>query len=85
MAALREMPLDGELGRIKAPTLVIAAADDHLCPPKAADIIGAGIARSRVAVVKESGHQLPVQQPAALAKLMLEFLNSPIDTPTEAI
>jgi pimeloyl-ACP methyl ester carboxylesterase len=85
MAALREMPLDGELGRIKAPTLVIAAADDHLCPPKAADIIAAGIAGSRVAVVKESGHQLPVQQPAALAKLMLEFLNSPIDTPTEAI
>jgi 3-oxoadipate enol-lactonase len=74
MARLREEPLDPELGRIVAPTLVVAAADDPLCPPKAAEIIAGGIQGSRVEVVQGSGHQLPVQQPDALAGLMLEFL-----------
>jgi pimeloyl-ACP methyl ester carboxylesterase len=74
MARLRDEPLDPELGRVKAPTLVIAAADDPLCPPKAAEIIAAGIHGARVEVVDASGHQLPVQQPEPLAALMLDFL-----------
>jgi pimeloyl-ACP methyl ester carboxylesterase len=77
MARLRDEPLDPELGRITAPTLVVAAADDQLCPPKAADMIAAGIPGSHVEVVERSGHQLPVQQPEALARLMLEFLAEP--------
>jgi 3-oxoadipate enol-lactonase len=76
MARLRDEPLDPELGAIGAPTLVVAAKDDKLCPPRAAEIIASGIRGSRVEVVPASGHQLPVQQPDALAGLMVEFLAS---------
>jgi pimeloyl-ACP methyl ester carboxylesterase len=74
MARLREAPLDPELGRISAPTFVVAAAEDQLCPPKAAQIIVDGIPGSRMQVVEGSGHQLPVQRPEALASLILGFL-----------
>jgi len=74
MARLREEPLDPELGRITAPALVVAAADDQLCPPKAAEIIVSGIPGARMEVVEGSGHQLPVQRPDALAGLILDFL-----------
>jgi 3-oxoadipate enol-lactonase len=74
MARLREEPLDPDLGRITAPTLVIAGAQDHLCPPKAGEIIAAGIPGARLEVVEGSGHQLPVQRPDALAELVLGFL-----------
>jgi pimeloyl-ACP methyl ester carboxylesterase len=74
MARLRDEPLDPDLGRIDAPTLVVAAEDDQLCPPKAGEIIVNGIPGARMEVVKGSGHQLPVQRPDALAELILDFL-----------
>jgi pimeloyl-ACP methyl ester carboxylesterase len=74
MAGLNAAPLDPELERIKAPTLVIAADLDRLCPPKAAEIIVAGIAESRMAVVEGAGHPIPVERPAELASLILAFL-----------
>ena len=74
MARLREEPLDPDLGRITAPTLVVAAADDELCPPKAAEMIANAVPGSRMEVLNGSGHQLPVQRPAALASLILDFL-----------
>ena len=74
MARLREEPLDPDLERIRVPTLVITGTDDQLCPPKAAEIISAGIRGARIELVDGSGHQLPVQRPDALADLMLGFL-----------
>ena len=75
MARLREEPLDPVLGRITAPTLVVAAADDQLCPPRAAEIIAGGVTGARMEVVADSGHQLPVQRPDALAGLILDFVS----------
>src|SRR5437660_406068 len=43
MAALNASPLDPELDRITAPTLIVASERDRHCPPKAAEIIAAGI------------------------------------------
>jgi 3-oxoadipate enol-lactonase len=74
MARLRDEPLDPDLGRIRVPTLVVAAAEDQLCPPKAGEIIVSGIREARMEVVDGSGHQLPVQRPDALAELILDFL-----------
>ena len=74
MTRLREEPLDPELAQIKAPTLVIAGAEDHLCPPKAGEMIAAGIEGARMEVIPDCGHQIPAQEPDRLAKLMLEFL-----------
>src|SRR5260370_7597195 len=51
MAALNAAPLDPELGRISAPTLIVASVLDQHCPPKAAEIIAPALAASRLEVI----------------------------------
>ena len=74
MAALNAAPLDPELGQIKAPTLIVASDHDQHCPPKAAGIIAAGIPGSRVEIVREAGHAIPVERPKELAAAINKFL-----------
>ena len=74
MAALNAAPLDPELSRIAAPTLVVAADRDHHCPPKAADMIAAGIPGSRVEIIRGAGHAIPVEKPNDLAALINSHL-----------
>ena len=74
MAALFEAPLDPELGQIRAPTLIVASDLDQHCPPKAAEIIGAGITGSRVELIKGAGHAIPVERPGELAAAINRFL-----------
>ena len=74
MAALNGSPLDPELGRIRAPTLVVAADLDQHCPPKAAEIIAAGIDGSEMHVIAGAGHPIPVEKPCELARMMNKFL-----------
>lgn len=80
MAALHEHPLDPELGRIQAPTLVLAGDRDQHCPPRAGEIIQARIPGSRLEVLEDVGHPIPVERPAELAALMLEFLDGSSST-----
>lgn len=74
MAALNAAPLDPELPSIKAPTLIVASERDQHCPPKAAEIIAGGIAGSRVELIPEAGHPIPVERPRELAALINSFL-----------
>jgi 3-oxoadipate enol-lactonase len=74
MAALNAAPLDPELGRISAPTLIVASELDRHCPPKAAEIIAAGIKGSRMEVMAGAGHPIPVEKPRELAGSMNAFL-----------
>jgi len=74
MAALFEAPLDHELGQIKAPTLIIASDLDQHCPPKAAEVIRAGIPGSRLELIKGAGHAIPVERPAELSASINRFL-----------
>jgi 3-oxoadipate enol-lactonase len=73
MAALNAAPLDPELVRINAPTLIIAADRDQHCPPKAASIIAAGIAGSQLEVIEGAGHAIPVERPNELARMINSF------------
>jgi 3-oxoadipate enol-lactonase len=75
MAGLNAAPLDPELPRIGAPTLIVASDRDQHCPPKAAAIIAAGIGGSRLEVLEGAGHAIPVEKPRELAGLMTEFLS----------
>jgi len=75
MAALNASPLDPELPRITAPTLIVASELDRHCPPKAAEIICAGIKGSRLEVIPGAGHPIPVERPRELAHFMNSFLN----------
>ena len=74
MAALFEAPLDPELGRIKSPTLIVAANLDQHCPPKAAEIIHAGIPGSRIELIGGAGHAIPVERPKELSAAINRFL-----------
>jgi 3-oxoadipate enol-lactonase len=74
MAGLHSTPLDPELPRIKAPALIVASDRDQHCPPKAAQIIASGIAGSRLEVLQDAGHPIPVERPAELARSINSFL-----------
>jgi pimeloyl-ACP methyl ester carboxylesterase len=74
MAALNAAPLDPELHVIKTPTLILASDKDQHCPPKAAEIIAAGIHGSRLEVLADAGHPIPVEKPRELAALINSFL-----------
>jgi len=74
MAALNEGPLDPDLGRITMPTLIVASEKDRHCPPKAAEIIAAGIKGSRLEIIPDAGHPIPVEKPHELAGSINSFL-----------
>ena len=74
MAALNSAPLDTELPRITAPTLIVASDRDQHCPPRAAEIIAAGVAGSRLEIVEGAGHAIPVERPRELARSINAFL-----------
>lgn len=72
---IEHMDLTGVLGRIAAPTLVIAGADDPATPPEHARQIAAGIHQARVAIVPDAAHLANVEQPELVGRLLREFLD----------
>ena len=68
MAGLNAAPLDDELGAIRAPTVILAGDADQHCPPRAGEIIAERIAGSRLQVLADTGHPLPVERPAEVAE-----------------
>jgi 3-oxoadipate enol-lactonase len=77
-AALETMDLAPDLGRIAAPTLVIAGADDLATPPSHAERIAAGIPGGRTAVVP-GAHLANLSHPEPVTRLMLRFLGGDDD------
>ncbi len=73
MAGLLERPLDPDLGRITAPTLVISAVEDRHCPVRAGEIIRDRIPGARLQVIERAAHPVMVQQPATLAAAITGF------------
>ncbi len=65
---------DERLAGITCPTLVVAAAQDALRSVAEAEELRDGIPGARLAVVEGSGHLLPIEAPAALAQVILEFV-----------
>jgi 3-oxoadipate enol-lactonase len=75
MAGLNAAPLDPELERIAAPTLIVASENDRHCPPKASEIITSGIKGSQMEVIAGAGHPIPVEKPCELARMINSFLD----------
>ncbi|HET9142924.1 3-oxoadipate enol-lactonase [Actinophytocola sp.] len=73
-AAIESMDLVPALGAITAPTLVIAGADDPATPPEHARTIAAGIPGAELSIVPDAAHLANVEQPAAVTRLLLDFL-----------
>ena len=73
MARLNAEPLDADLGRIRAPALVVAAELDAFCPPRAGAMIAAGIPGARLVVVPGAGHQVELERPDELSRAILSL------------
>jgi 2-succinyl-6-hydroxy-2,4-cyclohexadiene-1-carboxylate synthase len=65
-------PLQGRLGEVRAPTLVIAGTDD---PARArAEEVAAGIPRARLSLVPRAGHAPHLARPDRFHALVFDFL-----------
>ena len=73
-AAIRDMDLTGVPEQIKAPTLVIAAAQDPSAPPEAMRHLHTRIQGARYAEINDAAHVFPLEKPAEATTLIMNFL-----------
>jgi pimeloyl-ACP methyl ester carboxylesterase len=64
------------LPKIACPTLLLTGREDGWSPPARHREMAAAIPNSRVAIVPDAGHMAPMEQPAAVADAMREWLRS---------
>jgi 3-oxoadipate enol-lactonase len=74
-AIIEHMDLEPRLGEIRAPTLVISAADDPTTPPEHGERIAAAIPGARHVVVDDAAHLAVIERPEAITPLILEHLS----------
>ena len=72
--AIAGMDLRPALGAIKAPTLVIAGAEDPAAPPWQGAMTAIGIAGSRLRVIRGASHLAPYQVPGPVTEAIRAHL-----------
>ena len=75
-AAIRDMDLRDRLGSIRAPTLVVSAADDPATPPGHGELIAGSVPGSRFEVVPNASHLANIEQPEKITALILDHLEA---------
>jgi 3-oxoadipate enol-lactonase/4-carboxymuconolactone decarboxylase len=70
--AIAAADLRADLGRIAAPTLVLAGADDQALPPGHARVTADAVPGARLVVLDDAAHVATVEQPGAISRLLLE-------------
>ena len=71
---LRRFDLRPELPRISAPTLVLAATHDWICPPEFSEEIHSLIPGSRLVVIEDASHSLRVDAPDRLVTEIIDLI-----------
>ena len=71
---LAGIDLRGDLGRIEAPTLVIAGAEDSTVSPEEIDQVVSGIPGARLLEIEGAAHIANVEQPRAFTDAVVGFL-----------
>lgn len=66
--------VEGELGRIRARTLVIVGDEDVATTPEKARALVAGVAGARLVTIPGAGHSSSVEHPAAVTAAIENFL-----------
>lgn len=69
--ALRDADMRERLGGIRAPTLVIAGADDPAAPVDKAELIRDSLSGARLEVIPQAAHIANVEQPEAVTREIL--------------
>lgn len=63
------------LPKIKVPTLIACGRQDAWSPPADHEAIAAAIPGARLAIIDDSGHFLPLEQPDAFNRALREWIN----------
>jgi proline iminopeptidase len=71
---LRRFDLRGELGRITAPTLILAGRHDWICPVEFSEEIARAIPGSDLRVFEGSSHSIRSDEPEAMVDAILGFV-----------
>jgi 3-oxoadipate enol-lactonase len=74
--AIAKMDLVPDLASIRAPTLVITAADDLAIPPENGAAVAAAVAGSRLIRVDNAAHLATVERSEMITPLLVEHLVS---------
>jgi 3-oxoadipate enol-lactonase len=74
-AAIETMDLEPDLGRVTAPTLVIAGLDDEATPPAHAKRIVSLIPGAKLALASGAAHLANISRPDLIANLLVTFLS----------
>ncbi len=74
MGFLRRFDLREELGKITAPTLILAGRHDWICPPEFSEEIHRLIPQSDFRVFEESSHSIRADEPQAMLDAIVGFL-----------
>jgi 3-oxoadipate enol-lactonase len=77
-AALEHLNLRDALERVRAPTLVVAGAQDEAIAPEHGEHIAAAIPGARFALLSPGAHIPMAERPADVAALILEHLELPV-------
>ena len=72
--AIRDADLRPGLGRISAPTLVIAGSEDPAAPVEKAEVIRDGVQNARLTVVERAAHIANVERPDEVTGEILDHL-----------
>jgi 3-oxoadipate enol-lactonase len=77
-AAIGTMDLTPDLGRITAPTLVVAGLADEATPPAHAQRIVAGIPRARLVLAAGAAHLPHISRPDLIVDQLVSFLGGAV-------
>ncbi|XHX78087.1 MAG: alpha/beta fold hydrolase [Stenomitos frigidus ULC029] len=71
---LRTYDIRSELSKITAPTLVIGARHDWICPPEFSEEIAKAIPNADLRIFEQSGHSIRADEPEALLDAIAGFI-----------
>ena len=74
LVACNAFDITTRLGRLTVPTLIIAGRDDRITPPERSEVLHRGIPGSRLVVIDNAGHTIPMEKPAEFNATVSEFL-----------
>jgi pimeloyl-ACP methyl ester carboxylesterase len=64
-----------EVGRVRAPALVLCGQDDRMTPLRLSQFLAGSLPGAQFQAIPEAGHMVMLEQPAEVTRVLKEFLN----------
>ena len=76
MRAVAGFDVRHQLGRLRCPTLIISGDRDNTVPPAASAALRRAIPGAQFALIQDSGHATPIDQPEEFNRVVMAFIGS---------